>query len=281
MTAFDTTGRTSWNVDYTHRLERAGRHLVKGGLGYQYATNDIDSRYPGGYVDIFWGIPAVFPGSAGDRGAYGYYTVTNRGLFGKAGANIVSLYLQDQWQIAHNLTLNIGMRSEHEKVPAYRTEMRKHVFDFGFGEKIAPRLGLSYDVTGHGRSKLYASWGRYFDWTKYRVARNLFGGEVWCIYYRSIDDPTHPITATLTTMPGRDLWDGCRRLSRPPGTPFRNNRRRREADVAGQLQRGLRLRSQSAHGGDLPLRAQQSESHDRGSRCARRRQRGVFHREPR
>ena len=181
LTAFDTTGRMSWNVDYTHRLERAGRHLVKGGVGYQYAINDIDSRYPGGYVDIFWGIPAVFPGSAGDGGAYGYYTVTNRGLFGKAGADIVSLYVQDQWQIAHNLTLNIGMRSEHEKVPAYRTELRKYVFDFGFGEKIAPRLGLSYDVTGHGRSKLYATWGRYFDWTKYSVARNLFGGEVWCI----------------------------------------------------------------------------------------------------
>ena len=64
LTKIDTTGRMSWNVDYTHRLERAGRHLIKGGLGYQYAINDIDSRYPGGYVDIFWGIPAVFPGSA-------------------------------------------------------------------------------------------------------------------------------------------------------------------------------------------------------------------------
>jgi hypothetical protein len=218
LTAFDTTGRMSWNVDYTQRLERAGRHLVKGGVGYQYAINDIDSRYPGGYVDIFWGIPAVFPGGAGDGGAYGYYTVTNRGLLGKAGADIVSLYVQDQWQIAHNLTLNIGIRSEHEKVPAYRTELRKHVFDFGLGEKIAPRLGLSYDVTGHGRSRLYTTWGRYFDWTKYSLARNLFGGEIWCIYYRSIDDPTHPLAATLTNMPGRDLWNGsgaCRDLRVP------------------------------------------------------------------
>ena len=91
-------------------LKAPGRHLVKGGIGYQYALNDIDSRYPGGYVDIFWGTPMVFPGRAGDRGAYGYYTVTNRGLFGKAGADIVSLYLQDQWQIAHNLTFNVGIR---------------------------------------------------------------------------------------------------------------------------------------------------------------------------
>ncbi len=168
QTTFDTTGRITLNVDYTHRLERAGRHLVKGGLGYQYALNDIDSRYPGGYVDIFWGIPTAFPGRAGDRGAYGYYTVTNRGLFGKAGADIVSLYLQDQWQIAHNLTFHAGVRAENEKVPAYRTMPRKYVFDFGFGERIAPRLGFSYDVSGHGRAKLYASWGRYFDWTKYR-----------------------------------------------------------------------------------------------------------------
>ena len=168
LTTFDTTQRITLNVDYTHRLERAGRHLVKGGLGYQYGLNNIDSRYPGGYVDVFWGIPTAFPGRAGDRGAYGYYTVTNRGLFGKAGADIVSLFLQDQWQLAHNLTLNVGVRAENEKVPTYRTELRKYVFDFGFGERIAPRLGLSYDLSGHGRAKLYASWGRYFDWTKYR-----------------------------------------------------------------------------------------------------------------
>ena len=64
------------------------------------------------------------------------------------------------------------------------------MFDFGFGERIAPRLGFSYDVTGNGRAKLYASWGRYFDWTKYAMPRDLFGGEVWCIYYRAIDNPT-------------------------------------------------------------------------------------------
>jgi hypothetical protein len=218
LTQFDTTERITVSADYTHRLEVAGRHLLKGGIGYQYALNDIDSRYPGGYVDIFWGIPTVFPGRAGDRGEHGYYTVTNRGLFGKAGADIVSLYLQDQWQIAHKLTLNAGLRSENEKIPAYRTELRKHVFDFGFGERIAPRLGVSYDFSGRGRAKLYASWGRYFDWTKYSMARNLFGGEVWCIYYRSIDDPTHPITATLRNMPGRDLWTGsgaCRDLRVP------------------------------------------------------------------
>ncbi len=50
-------------------------------------------------------------------------------------------------------------------------------FEFGFGDKIAPRLGASYDVFGDGRVKLYGSWGRYFDWVKYELSRGTFGGD--------------------------------------------------------------------------------------------------------
>lgn len=218
ITNFDTTKRISINADYSHRIDGAGRHTVKGGIGYQHVLNEVDSRYSGGYVDIFWGLPAVFPGQAVVRGTYGHYTVTNRGLFGKAGAGIVSLYLQDQWQVGDRLTFNVGVRAENEKVPAYRTETRKYVLDFPFAEKIAPRFGLSYDVNGSGRAKLYASWGRYFNSMNYGLARSLFGGEIWCTYYRAIDDPAHPLSANLSYMPGRDLWTSggsCRDRQRP------------------------------------------------------------------
>jgi carboxypeptidase family protein/TonB-dependent receptor-like protein len=218
MTTFDTTRRISINADYSHRLDGAGKHTVKGGVSYQQSLNDVDSRYPGGYVDIFWGVPAVFPGQPALRGTYGHYTVTNRGLFGKAGAGIVSLYLQDEWQVGDRLTLNVGVRAENEKVPAYRTETQKYVLDFPFGEKIAPRFGLSYDAISSGRAKLYASWGRYFDSMSYGLARSNFGGEIWCIYYRAIDDPAHPLSANLNYMPGRDLWvngGSCRDRRRP------------------------------------------------------------------
>jgi hypothetical protein len=57
--------------------------------------------------------------------------------------------------------------------------------------------------------KLFASWGRYVDWTKYEMSRTLFGGEIWCTYYRAIDDPNDAVNANLANMPGRDLWSGA------------------------------------------------------------------------
>ena len=78
--------------------------------------------------------------------------------------------------------------------------------EFGFADKIAPRVGVAYDVMGNGSAKLYASYGRYFDWTKYEIARGSFGGDIWCVKYRAIDNPNDPLTANYDNAPGRDLW---------------------------------------------------------------------------
>ena len=208
ITAFDATQRIQFNADYTHRFESIGRHTVKGGASYQNLRNDVNSLYPGGYVDIFWGIPAILPGQVPDRGIYGYYTVNNRGTFGKAGAEMIGFYVQDLWQVTDRFTLSLGVRAEDEKVPAFRTELQKHVAAFPFSERIAPRLGFTYDMSGNGRVRVFGSWDRYVDWTKYDMSRSLFGGDVWCTYYRSIDDPHDAVNANLANMPGRDLWKG-------------------------------------------------------------------------
>ncbi|MCM3881986.1 MAG: TonB-dependent receptor, partial [Vicinamibacterales bacterium] len=207
-TDFDTTTRRFFSADYLHTFQASGWHTLKGGVGYQHTLNDVDSRYPGGYVEVFWGSTLALAGQAPDKGTYGYYAVNNRGTFGKAGANIISLYVQDQWQIADRLTLSLGIRAEDEKVPSFKPEIQENVLDFPFSEKIAPRLGFSYDAMGNGRAKLYASWGRYFDWTKYEMPRGSFGGDVWCIKYRAIDNPNDPLVANFDNAPGRDLWKG-------------------------------------------------------------------------
>ncbi len=208
ITDFDTTRRALFNADYNHTFQGGGWHTLKGGFGVQRTLNDVNSLYPGGFIDVFWGATLALAGQANDTGPYGYYAVNDRGTFGKAGANILSLYVQDQWQIADRLTLNIGLRTEDEDVPAYKTDVQKNVFEFGFKEKLAPRLGFSYDVMGTGRAKLYASYGRYYDWTKYEMPRGSFGGDVWCIKYRAIENPSAPTTANFTNAPGRDLWKG-------------------------------------------------------------------------
>ena len=70
---------------------------------------------------------------------------------------------------------------------------------------MAPRLGAAYDVWGDGRAKVFASWGRYYDWTKYESPRGSFGAETWCIYYRGLNTLDLG-SLSVTNTPGPDLW---------------------------------------------------------------------------
>jgi hypothetical protein len=205
ITEFDTTKRSTIGVDYNHVFNAGGYHTLKGGYGFQRTTNDINSYYPGGYVLINWNQAFTFGGSAPQRGVYGHYEVNDRRISNEAGNSIHSLYIQDQWTLGNRLTLNLGLRTENEKVPTFRPETLKYAFQFGFADKLAPRLGAAYDLKGDGSMKVFGSWGMYYDWTKYELARGSFGAETWCQHYRALD--TLDIgSLNLQNMPGRDIW---------------------------------------------------------------------------
>jgi hypothetical protein len=206
ITNFDTTKRQNFNVDYNHSFNVAGYHTLKAGYGLQHVNNDIDLAYPGGWVGINWGPGGfVFGGVNRGVGTYGFYEVNDRRTTNQAGANINSLYIQDQWTVGNRLTLNLGLRTEDEKIPSFRPEYLKTAIHFNMADKLAPRLGAAYDVFGDGRMKLSGSWGMYYDWTKYELPRGTFGAETWCIYYRGLD--TLDLNSlSLSNMPGQDLW---------------------------------------------------------------------------
>jgi Carboxypeptidase regulatory-like domain/TonB dependent receptor len=95
-------------------------------------------------------------------------------------------YFQDRWNIAGRATVTAGVRWDHQR-PYYldgvRDPLMKDVLGPSSGalagqpifraqttpgqtiftrDSIAPRLGVSYDVTGSGNSVLKAFWGRYY-----------------------------------------------------------------------------------------------------------------------
>ena len=86
-------------------------------------------------------------------------------------------FAQDTWQINNNLTLKLGVRWERQTlnggVPiCFDDEERVGDGGSGNGNPInceytwsnnwSPRLGAIYDITGSGKSKLYANWGRFY-----------------------------------------------------------------------------------------------------------------------
>ena len=71
---------------------------------------------------------------------------------------------------------------------------------------MAPRLGFAYNLFGDDRVKISGSWGRYYDWTKYELARGTFGGDVWQQRFRSLDDPDIS-KLSRANLTGRNLWD--------------------------------------------------------------------------
>ena len=204
IVAHDTTTRAFGAIDYTRMFAAGGRHQLKGGAQVQWTANDVEASYPGGYVFVYWDRTFSFGGTTG-RGSYGYYEVHDRGIRGRASAPMVAMYVQDEWRAGSRLTFNLGVRAENERLPTYRPDLKRYGVRFGFADRVAPRLGLAFDARGDGRLKLFASWGRYYDWTKYELPRDSFGADFWTIRYRALETPD-VWGLSLDNTPGRDLW---------------------------------------------------------------------------
>jgi len=91
----------------------------------------------------------------------------------------LGLYAQDRWTIKR-FTLNYGLRFEHltGRVPAQQVEASSFVpardlaavKDIPNWSDVNPRLGVSYDLFGNGRTAIRASLGRYSESTGVALA---------------------------------------------------------------------------------------------------------------
>ncbi len=183
-TVRDKQQRTSFQVDATWYGRLAGSHTIKGGFQVDRLANGVDSGEQGNLVRLYWG-----QSYQGMKGAYGYYRVRSNAPLPKKGfitegdvaTNNYGLFIQDAWTISNRLTVNLGLRTENEKVPPFTTgaEIPESAITFSFQDKLAPRLGFAWDLKGDGKWKAYGSWGIFYDIFKMNLARGSFGGEKW------------------------------------------------------------------------------------------------------
>ncbi len=177
---FDVSTRLNFEGDISYILNRlAGRHEFKGGYQYSKVSNNVSTGYiPFGIVQLNYGQTIndlTFRDDPVTPGSIGAGFVTRFGTVGNASNTANSIYIQDKWQPISRLSINAGVRFEKEDLPSFNGFAPP--INFGFGDKIVPRFGFAYDLTGSGKTKLFASYGRFTDRLKFELPRGSFGGD--------------------------------------------------------------------------------------------------------
>jgi hypothetical protein len=235
-TQFDAFKRKSWNADASYFVGNLwGSHTFKGGYFWSSQSNDVLKTTNGPWVDLNWGtdyqvqtvssacdaiiaanVAAGKPAKC--QGQYGYFYTgtTTTSNDGTATAVDQALYFQDSWTVGRTgLTINAGIRLDHENNPAFDKTKFPDI-NFGWGDKIAPRIGGAYDVLHNGKVKAYASYGKFFDIMKLGLTRGSFGSDYWhnCVY--ALDTVDYK-----TIVPTMNDKGGCPATGGAPGVSGR------------------------------------------------------------
>jgi hypothetical protein len=83
------------------------------------------------------------------------------------------VFLQDKWAILSNLYLNYGVRWDMQDMKDVLGNRQIFIWD-----NVAPRIGLVYDWTDEGKSRLYASYGWFYQQIPTILNSRAFGGLV-------------------------------------------------------------------------------------------------------
>jgi len=205
--------RLAGQIKSTHVFSGLGTHELKYGIDYEYIQYD-DKRWNSG-LDGSRGSIAML-GSATDyspqelslyRLPYGMNSadVTDPSLLStqyyqnfiraKTHAQNGALFIQESYVPISNLTINVGFRWEEQRFYDY---LGNRVLTLGSSslnnalDAIAPRIGIVYDPTKEGRSKIYAHYGRYYESVPMDLVNRAFGGEGVAVSYTDPTDPNCP-----------------------------------------------------------------------------------------
>ncbi|MCU1308223.1 MAG: hypothetical protein JWN45_2918, partial [Acidobacteriaceae bacterium] len=188
-----TVGRNSFSPRETtiHRQEYAdtltylrGKHTLKAGLGFIH--DDIFNFFPGNFSGNYTfnslenfgrslaGAPllAAAPGAAGDSLLQSFAGTGTTG--GTTQPNIfeASWFVQDDWRVAKNLTVNLGLRWDVQKYAQPTVQNPAAAAAGIFTDQIntdtnnfGPRFGFAWTPTADGKSVIRGGYGLFYGRT--------------------------------------------------------------------------------------------------------------------
>ena len=153
---------------------RFGQHTLK--LGWNFERSMVDGNEAITYYNQLFSLESDLPIYTPIESGLYYLNVEGSPALSHIGLrnNYDGLFLQDDWQVGHNLTLNFGLRWDYDSTFA--------------NNNISPRLGLAYQVTP--KTVVRASWGRFYDHFRMGLARDV--ATVWRCHHLPVKVPVVP-----------------------------------------------------------------------------------------
>jgi outer membrane receptor protein involved in Fe transport len=204
--AQDQYTRSKVSTDLTWFKRAKGDHAIKFGVLYERIGNVANLGQQNTNINLNWGSTYATLSGGTARGLYGYFTAFRQYTGGDIKETNLSFFVQDQWTVNNKLTLNYGLRVEREVIPSYKPE--NPGIEFGWGDKLAPRLGFAYDIKGDGKLKAFGSFGVYYDNMKLEMPRGAWGGDHWIDYVYTLDTPNWPSITCSDINGGRTCTGG-------------------------------------------------------------------------
>jgi outer membrane receptor protein involved in Fe transport len=169
--------------DFSYQLPNfKGRHQMKTGFDFSYLPFDEDSiNSPLGT----WTFPLDTPYDVNNPASYPTQYTQSLPNYANLPTKYYGLYLQDDWEIASGLTVNIGVRYDRQlgsfnedvnhllsligdklgpqfasfpvTVPFINTSTR------GDRNNVGPRIGFAWDPSRDGKMNIHSAFGLYYD----------------------------------------------------------------------------------------------------------------------
>lgn len=172
----------------TNLRRAAGAHVIKGGIDGEYMNYSPRTAYSGGqrFRENTRGTLWV------ENRQYGYLAAPDQAVildsFDTSNNSVImGGFLQDSWTILDKVTLNAGIRYDAQYIYGDTGKL-----GMALPNQFAPRVGVIFDPTQQGKSKIFANFSRYYEAVPLDVANRALSAEqqVTSAHDASVCDPT-------------------------------------------------------------------------------------------
>lgn len=158
----------------TYLLNALGHHVFKAGFDYEQMRYDNTKAYSG---SVLYRQNPSHGRTWTDFRQFGYLEGPDQAVIqatqqAVSTSHTVGAFLQDSWQVLDLFTLNVGLRWDQQTLVGSDNEVA-----LTLGNQWSPRVGVIYDFTQEGRSKVFANYARFYESVPLDMVDRQFPGE--------------------------------------------------------------------------------------------------------